>query len=314
MAGFGFFQYLRLKLVVVLFRAIAGWRQRSIFRLAEKSERTFVRIPSRDHGRFVEGWIYTPPGRIRADAGPRPVLVNWHGGGYTMPNLGLDDVFCTRITRECNILVLDADYRKGPEAPFPAAVHDAEDTLRWLESKPDMFDLKHIAVSGFSSGGNLALVAASLPRDKFPTLDLRAVVAFYPGTDLSADTESKIVAHPLKPIPAAILRIFYDSYVPDMTLRKDPRVSPAFADPASFPDSVTIMTCSGDILSPEAIALAEKLDDGRRKVTALTLEGTAHGFDKDCVEGSFESGQRDVAYSTAISTLMEALVSPASGR
>ena len=82
-----------------------------------------------------------------------------------LPNLGMDHDFCERVATEGNVLVLDVDYRKAPEDPFPAAVQDAEDTLRWAESQGHQFDLDRVALSGFSSGGNLTLVASS--TDKF---------------------------------------------------------------------------------------------------------------------------------------------------
>ena len=87
-----------------------------------------------------------------------------------MPNLGQDHSFCEQIAREANVLVLDADYRKGPEHPFPGATEDVQDVLRWVQSQPRVFDLDHIALSGFSSGGNLALVASSELRRLMPVV------------------------------------------------------------------------------------------------------------------------------------------------
>jgi acetyl esterase/lipase len=172
-----------------------------------------------------------------------------------------------------------------------------------------VFDLRRVGVSGFSSGGTLALVAASVMRETKlqPDIDIRIPVAFYPATNKAVDPKFKKSAEPIMPTPVGISRLFNDCYVPDVAIRSDPYVSPDFADPESFPSTVTIITASGDVIAAEANALAEKLDDGRRVVVNKTIEKVHHGFDKGCKEGSFLAKQRDEAYAIAIESLKKAL-------
>lgn len=103
------------------------------------------------------------------------------------------------------------------------------------------------------------------------------------------------------------MRLFMDSYIPDHDLQKDPHISPWYEDPALFPDAVAILTCSGDTLAPEGNALARKLDDGKRKITHVELKNVGHGFDKGCVEGSYEWEAKNLSYTTAIKAMREAL-------
>lgn len=220
--------------------------------------------------------------------------------------LGSDCVYCARIAKESGIFVLDADYRKAPENPFPAAVEDVEDVLNWVATQTDRFDTNRVAVSGFSAGGNLALVAASALR-KASDINIRAAISIYPVTDISLEPESKTVPHPVKPIPSRMAHLFNDCYVPDKPTRKDPRVSPSYANVEEFPETVMIATCEGDSLSPEADSLAQKLDDGTRKVVHLNLKGMPHGFDKGVKEGSKEWDRREEVYSLAVKTLKERL-------
>ncbi|VUC21228.1 unnamed protein product [Clonostachys rosea] len=306
MAKFGFFQYLHLKCTVILFRTVAWLAQRSVsgYTLTEPVERKLRKIPGSSAGSYVNVWVYTPPG---VDFTHRPgVLVNWHGSGFVLPGFGLDHLWCARIAQECSIYVVDADYRKGPEDPFPAAVEDAEAVLRWVAAS-DLFDEKRIAVSGFSSGANLALVAASVLREKLTMIDIKIPVAFYPVTNKAEDPEQKIAPQSNKPVPAGISRLFNDCYVPDVAMRSDPRVSPGFADPDIFPDCVTILTAGGDNLAPEGNALAAKLENGHRKVVSRMFDDVNHGFDKGCAKGSVAERARDEAYSLAIASIKEAL-------
>ncbi|EEU33374.1 uncharacterized protein NECHADRAFT_89544 [Fusarium vanettenii 77-13-4] len=221
----------------------------------------------------------------------KPVVVNWHGSGFMLPSLGSDHDFYARIAKETGFVVLDADYRKGPE----------------VESRHQEFDLERVAISGFSAGANLALVASSCLKDSYPALKIQVTVAIYPPVDLSIDPEAKTVPHPIRPIPAAVARIFDACYIPDDSLRSDPRISPTFADPALFPEAVVILTCSGDTLAPEGNAMATKLQNGKRRVINQTLEGVGHAFDKGVREGTHEWEQRALAYSTSITALKAGL-------
>ena len=72
---------------------------------------------------------------------------------------------------------------------------------------------------------------------------------------------------------------------------------------------MVILTCDGDNLAPECDTLAEKLKDGKRKVTHHVLEGMLHGFDKRCKEGTEDARQRDVAYALVAGAIREAFAS-----
>ncbi|KAF2185674.1 alpha/beta-hydrolase, partial [Zopfia rhizophila CBS 207.26] len=252
--------------------------------------------------------LYYPPGHSASlSARATPILVNWHGSGFIFPLLGSDSLFCARVARDTGLLVLDADYRKAPETPFPGPLHDVEDALRWVATQPKRFDLTRVAVSGFSAGGNLALVAASALKRTLVDLTIPVVVAIYPVTDLSIKPEAKTVPNPRKPTSPHIANLFNDCYAPDKAIRTDPRVSPSLADPADFPPTVAILTCEGDNLAPEANALADKLGDGQRKVVNRTLKAVHHGFDKGAKKGTNEWDQREKAYTLTVKTLKEAL-------
>jgi acetyl esterase/lipase len=314
MAKIGIWRWLQIRLTVYLIRFVLGFKMRSVakrdmIRFGEMKPRR-VRIPSRDSGRVIVGDLYYPPGEAGSTTGTkRPVVVNWHGSGFVLPCHGSDRVFCARVAKETGFVVLDADYRKSPENPFPAAVHDVEDTLKWIASKPDEFDATRVAVSGFSAGGNLALVAASTLRQDLAKhgVHVLAVAALYPPTDLSIDAASKKVPHPVKPIPAGTAKMFDDCYTPDSTMRMDPRVSPSLAEPTLFPSSTTIITCEGDTLAPEAKALASRIEEAGKAVVHQTLPKMSHGFDKDVTEGTPRSEQQEVAYSLMIRSLQAAL-------
>jgi acetyl esterase/lipase len=314
-------EYLRVKLIITLLRLVS-WitdflplrRDRLQSQLTYKHTRQRVLIPSRDKHRSIKADLYLPPNHHHDTD---KILINWHGSGFIFPALGSDTLFCARVASEIGIAVLDADYRKAPETPFPGAVEDVEDVLRWVfdtmtqkSTTTTAAAAARVAVSGFSSGGNLALVAASALRKQQQQL-LAAVLAFYPIVDMTLAPEAKRAPRVAdsdsgSAAPPHVARMFKGCYLPDPAMYADTRASPGLADAADFPSTVAILTCDGDKLAPEAMALAEKLKlDGKRKVVGEMVRGVSHGFDKGTEKGTLEWERREEMYALAVRTLKE---------
>lgn len=309
------FLYLRRRVVVFLLRGIFGLlhitgnkqRDQQLATSIYGASIETVHIPSSDQknrARKVKVHLYTPPSGPASSGSPKPVLVNWHGSGWTIPFHGSDVVFCARVAKEVDAYVIDADYRKAPEDPFPAALDDAKDVLNWVATQPERFDASRVAVSGASAGGSLALIASSTLRKSFK-VDIKAVFAHYPVTDLSLKAEDRVIPHPITPLPPSILELFYSNYVSEVAMRKDPHVSPMYARVVDYPSTVVIVACAGDTLSVEAKELGEKLDDGSRKVVNCVLEGMPHGYDVGAKAGSKTWDSREKAQRLAIEAFKE---------
>jgi putative ergosteryl-3beta-O-L-aspartate hydrolase len=87
-----------------------------------------------------------------------PVVINFHGGGFTLGTPKDDSRWCSTVVDECNAVVVSVDYRLAPECPFPTAVEDGVDAVIWVHQHAAELgiDKDKIALSGFSSGGNMA--------------------------------------------------------------------------------------------------------------------------------------------------------------
>ncbi|VUC25230.1 unnamed protein product [Clonostachys rosea] len=302
-----FLESMRTKCHAYFVRKVAKRAQRNGYTLESPTQRQLIKIPSRDRGRSIRIWAYAHPDWERSLK--RPVLVNWHGSGFTVGGFGLDHVWCTQVAHDLGMWVIDADYRKGPEDPFPAAVHDAEDVLRWVSSRPDLFDLTRVAVSGFASGGTLALVAASTLRRQIQGINIRIPVVFYPVTNYDVDPAEKEPPRRERfvPLPTTTVRFFNKCYLPKGIDRGDPRVSPDMSDLEAFPDYVVIITAEYDMFAPEALELAGNLRNGRRTVVSLMQRGVNHGFDKSPANASHEERRRGFAYAMGVDHLQNAL-------
>ena len=87
-----------------------------------------------------------------------PVVINFHGGGFTLGSPSDDGRWIGTVVDECQAVVVSVDYRRAPEHPFPTAVDDGVDAVLYIaeNAKELGVDKDKIALSGFSSGGNMA--------------------------------------------------------------------------------------------------------------------------------------------------------------
>jgi acetyl esterase/lipase len=198
----------------------------------------------------------------------------------------------------------------APEHPFPAALEDVEDLVLQVLRHPDKYDTKNIVLSGFSSGGNLALAAAANPeQSKIPNKAIRAISVFYPPTNMRIPPAEKRAADGSLPtIPAllgSIMNAFRSSYMPPGVDPADPRISVLMADPNNFPDHVLIITAEKDRLTPEAEELAAKLKRAGKQVLLKRFDGVDHGWDKTKDEQSNDAKVRDEAYDLVIKFLSD---------
>ena len=97
-------------------------------------------------------------------AGPAPVLMYFHGGGWTNGSKeGSALTFLPYL--EMGWSVVNVQYRLADVAHAPAAVEDCRCALRWIYRNAELynFDVDRIVVTGNSAGGHLALTTGMLP-------------------------------------------------------------------------------------------------------------------------------------------------------
>jgi monoterpene epsilon-lactone hydrolase len=198
------------------------------------------------------------------------VLMFFHGGGYCSGSIVSHRRMVTEAGRAARMRTLALQYRLAPEHPFPAAHEDALAAWRFLRAQG--IAAEHIAVGGDSAGGNLTICLINRLRAAGEAGPACAWLAS-PWTDLTqsgASLEAKEAIDPL--IHKAYLDELASAYAPAPLDRKDPLISPLFADLRGFPPTL-VQVGSAETLLDDAVrfARAAALAD-----VAVTLEVWPH--------------------------------------
>ncbi|MDL5155643.1 alpha/beta hydrolase [Actinomycetospora termitidis] len=221
--------------------------------------------------------VYTPDGRDR-----HGLLIFLHGGAFFLGSLETHDHVARALAAATGLTVLAVDYRRAPEAPFPAGLEDCLAVVAWAAEHGDElgWDGTTLAVAGDSSGGNYAAVVAATDQDA-GAAHVTHQVLFYPSLDLDFDVDrypslrENAVGYGLETAGLAPFNAFYlrSGADPD-----DPRVSPVKrADLTGLPPAL-VVTAEHDPLRDEGELYARRLQEAGVEVSVRRYPGAGHGF------------------------------------
>jgi acetyl esterase len=217
---------------------------------------------------------YTPDGTDTL-----PVLVYFHGGGWVRGDLDTHDGLCRLLADAANCVVVSVDYRRAPEHPFPAPVHDAYAATAWAAEYAGIVggDGDRVAVGGDSAGGNLAAAVTLLAREREGP-NIAHQVLCYPVTDYDLDTDSYRENAEGYLLSRASMRWYWDRYLDDGLDGANPYASPLRAPDLSGLPSATVVTAGYDPLRDEGAAYADRLREAGVAVTHADYPGMVHVF------------------------------------
>ncbi len=230
-------------------------------------------VPARD-GVEVPVRLYAPTDEVL------PVLVYFHGGGFTIGSIATHDTLCRTLSNLAHCAVLSVNYRLAPEHPFPTAHNDAWDAVQWVATHGETLrvDASRLAVGGDSAGGTLAAACAIHAKDA--GLPLALQLLFYPGCTAHADTPShKTFAHGFV-LEEAGIDYFFSQYIPDTADRDDWRFAPLNAPDVDGVASAWFGLAECDPLVDEGVLYADKLRAAGVAVDLEIYRGVVHEFIK----------------------------------
>jgi acetyl esterase len=234
--------------------------------------------------RVVDGVAVTADVMVPRGAGPHPVLVYLHGGGWICGSPATHRKLCHRFA-EAGLLTFSIDYRLAPEHPFPAPFDDCAHAVGWAAREARRYggDASRLAVGGDSAGGNLAAAVAAGLADDASAPQIRAALLIYGVYDFAAmDTTVTAIAAEDSGLTGAaerLVELMVGSYLgPERSdaLLADPRISPVHA--ASKLPPCHVMVGSADGLAGQAADLAAALARADIVHEYVVYDAMPHGF------------------------------------
>jgi acetyl esterase len=221
--------------------------------------------------------LYRPAGTSGSER--LPVLVYFHGGGWTIGDLDTHDVLCRQLAQASGAAVVSVDYRLGPEQRFPAAVDDCVAATRWVRAQADTLalDASRLAVGGDSAGGNLAAVVCLVLREAGEPLPAFQLL-IYPATDMRAGAPSHTSNGQGYLLTRDSIAYYRGHYLADAAQWTDWRASPLLApDHRGLPPAL-VLTGGFDPLRDEGLQYANALSAAGVPAQYVCFERQIHGF------------------------------------
>ena len=208
------------------------------------------------------------------DANRGRVLINLHGGGFVSDSGSLIEGI--PIANLAKVKVVSVYYRLAPENPFPAAVDDVVAVYREL-----LKSYKPRAIGIFGTSAGAILTCEVTIRLKQLGLPLPAALGIFSTlTDFSRPSDSRQIftldglpgqLQPLDPNRAP------DDPYPGSTDRKDPVLSPLFADLRGMPPSL-LVTSTRDLLLSDTALFHRALLGAGDESQLVVFEALPHAF------------------------------------
>jgi monoterpene epsilon-lactone hydrolase len=181
------------------------------------------------------------------------VLIYFHGGGYCSGSIRSHRRLVSEAGRAAGIRTLAVDYRLAPEHPFPAAFDDALTAWRFVRKQGIV--AAHVAIGGDSAGGGLTVALINCLREAGEEQPACAWLVS-PWTDLTMSGSTLATKDAVDPlIHKPYLEELADAYLPGGAERKDPRVSPLYADLKGFPPTL-VQVGSDETLLDDSVRFA----------------------------------------------------------
>ena len=227
--------------------------------------------------RTIETAVGGVPIRVFVPEIVKGVYLHIHGGGWVLGRAHHQDMRLEDIAKECSAAVVSVDYRLAPEHPYPAGPDDCEAAALWLvENAKSEFGVDNIIIGGESAGGHLSVSTMLRMRDKHGYSGFAGANLLYGVYDLSMTPSQSNWGEQVLVLSTPIMDWFYDHFVPQ-ELRRDPDVSPIYADLTGLPPALfTVGTL--DMLLDDTLFMHARWGAAGIESTLEIYPGAVHGF------------------------------------
>ncbi|AEV87856.1 alpha/beta hydrolase [Actinoplanes sp. SE50] len=209
------------------------------------------------------------------------VYLHIHGGGWTFGSADGQDERLWRLAQQARLAVVSVEYRLAPEHPLPAGADDCETVARWLVKNSEAeFGAGRLLIGGESAGAHLSVLTLLRLRDRHGVIGaFQAAHLLFGPYDLSMTPSQRLFGSRrlLANTPSA--RATYERVTPglDPVQRRDPQISPLYADLTGLPPA-RIVVGTMDPWLDDSLFLATRWTAAGAPVQLNVVAGAMHGF------------------------------------
>jgi len=218
------------------------------------------------------------PVRVIAPENPKGVYLHIHGGGWVLGGADLQDPMLERTVRNTGLVCVSIEYRLAPEHPYPAGPDDCEAVAAWLsKSAKAEFGTELLTIGGESAGAHLAALTLLRMRDRYGFTGFKAANLVYGVFDLSMTPSQRSFGNRRLVLRTIDIVKFADAFLSNVKDRRDPNVSPLYADLKGLPPALFSIGTSDALLDDSLFMYARWIAAGNQAELAV-YPGGAHGF------------------------------------
>jgi acetyl esterase len=214
-----------------------------------------------------------------AGAGPRPIVIFIHGGGWTFGSLESHDGHMRHLSHYSDCAVLGIEYRLAPEHPFPAPLDDIIAAIRFVRDGKlgGGIDAGRLALAGDSAGANLALIAM-LHAKKAGEPPAITAALFYGCYAPLFDTGShKRFGDGSFGLSTASMRWYWKNYLGYEPRNETGRAAPLHGDLSGLPP-LYLSAAGLDPLLDDTLLMGQRLAEAGVRYRLDIFPGVTHGF------------------------------------
>jgi acetyl esterase len=234
--------------------------------------------------------------RVIAPAQVRGVYLHIHGGGWVLGSAEQQDPMLERIADNTGLAVVSVEYRLAPEHPYPAGPDDCESAAAWLvQNAKAEFGSDALTIGGESAGGHLAAVNVLRMRDRYGYAGFHGANFVYGAFDLSMTPSQRAFGNRRLVLRTVDMQQFYNAYLPTVTDRRVPDISPLYADLKGLCPALFSVGTADALLDDSLFMHARWMAAGNDTEIAI-YPGGAHGFTLFPNRLADEAGARSEAF------------------
>ncbi len=213
-----------------------------------------------------------------ANGAARGVYLHIHGGGWVLGAADLQDPMLERIADNTAQTVVSVEYRLAPEDPYPAGPDDCEDAAAWVvRNARAEFGTDALTIGGESAGGHLAAATILRMRDNHGYTGFRGANLVYGAFDLSMTPSQRAFGNTRLVLRTIDMQQFYNAFLPSILERRDPDISPLYANLAGLCPALFTVGTKDALLDDTLFMHARWIAAGNPAELAI-YPGGAHGF------------------------------------